>query len=121
MNIKKLKDLPTFIAGDNSILKEILNPLKEENLAVNYSLAYAVVPPNETTKKHQLTTSEVYFIISGIGEMYINNNSKEVEKGDTIYIPPNAIQNIKNIGEDDLIFLCIVDPAWKKENEIVLE
>jgi len=38
-----------------------------------------------------------------------------------IYIPPNSVQRIKNIGPNDLIFLCIVDPAWKPEDEELVE
>ncbi|MFH0771399.1 MAG: hypothetical protein V1933_02145 [Candidatus Omnitrophota bacterium] len=34
-----------------------------------------------------------------------------------IYIPPKATQYIENKGSRDLKFLCVVDPAWRKENE----
>ena len=63
----------------------------------------------------------MYFILQGKGIMYIDNETAEVKKGDIIYIPPNSIQRIENIEEKDLIFLCIVDPAWREENEEILE
>jgi len=37
MLIKDVKKCEEFIAGDNSILKELLNPLKED-IAIRYSL-----------------------------------------------------------------------------------
>ncbi|MBD0343357.1 MAG: hypothetical protein ICV63_00680, partial [Coleofasciculus sp. Co-bin14] len=40
-----------------------------------------------------------------------------VETGDAVYIPPNARQFIRNCGEEALVFICIVDPAWRKEDE----
>jgi mannose-6-phosphate isomerase-like protein (cupin superfamily) len=39
--------------------------------------------------------------------------------GNTIYIPPDTRQYIHNSGRIDLKFICIVDPAWKEEDEFV--
>jgi mannose-6-phosphate isomerase-like protein (cupin superfamily) len=52
--------------------------------------------------------------------MHINNDEKNIGKGDTIYIPPNATQFIENTGEENLEFLCIVDPAWTPGAEKIL-
>jgi len=52
--------------------------------------------------------------------MYIDNESKKVGSGQVVYIPPNSAQKIKNTGHQDLIFLCIVDPAWRKEDEKIV-
>lgn len=60
------------------------------------------------------------FILEGEGLMHINDESRKVSSGQVIYIPPNAKQFIENILEVDLKFLCIVDPAWKEENEQIL-
>ena len=51
----------------------------------------------------------------------IDNEKEKVFAGQVIYIPPNSIQRIKNTGMNDLIFLCIVDPAWKSEDEELVE
>lgn len=42
--------------------------------------------------------------------MHINEESKEVEKDCAVYVPPSSIQFIKNTGNEDLEFLCIVCP-----------
>lgn len=118
MLIRKLNDCPEFIAGDATQLRELLHPDKQP-IDLRYSLAHAVVPPGQTSKPHALKTSEVYYILTGIGEMHINADSQQVEPGDAIYIPPNATQFIRNISSEPLIFLCIVDPAWRAEDEIV--
>lgn len=119
MFIKDLKTCEEFIAGDNSILRELLHPSKAD-LKIRYSLAHAVVKPGEETRPHKLKTSEVYYILEGEGIMYIDNERSEIHPGQAIYIPPNALQYIKNKGKKDLKFLCIVDPAWRKEDEKVL-
>jgi mannose-6-phosphate isomerase-like protein (cupin superfamily) len=53
--------------------------------------------------------------------MSIDNEQCAVAPGAAVYIPQNAVQSIENIGSEPLAFLCIVDPAWQPENEIVLE
>lgn len=120
MFVRRLSDRPEFTAGDNCRLREILHPDKED-LALRYSLARAVVAPGQTTWRHRLRTSEVYHILSGEGVMRIDGETAAVGPGDTVYIPPGAEQCIHNPGTSDLVFLCIVDPAWRKEDEEVPE
>lgn len=119
MFIKDLKNCDEFIAGDNTILRELLHPAKAD-LKLRYSLAHAIVKPGETSQSHKLKTSEVYYILEGEGEMHIDGEVAQVTPGQAVYIPPNSKQYIKNTGSSDLKFLCIVDPAWRKEDEEVL-
>jgi mannose-6-phosphate isomerase-like protein (cupin superfamily) len=120
MLVQKLKACAEFIAGDGTQLRELLHPDKQP-LELRYSLAHATVQSGQTSVLHSLTTSEVYYILSGTGEMHIDDQKELVEPGDTIYIPPNAKQYIYNSGEEPLVFICIVDPAWRKQDETVYE
>jgi len=118
MLIQKLNACPEFLAGDGTVLRELLHPEKQA-IALRYSLAHASVPVGQTSLPHALKTSEVYYILSGEGEMHIDGEHQVVEPGDAIYIPPNAKQFIRNSGTEPLIFICLVDPAWRKEDEII--
>jgi len=120
MLVRKLSECEEFIAGDNTILRELLHPDKQP-LALRYSLAHATLPVGKTSTLHSLTTSEVYYIISGKGEMHIDEETQILEPGDAVYIPPNAKQFIHNCGDEPLVFVCMVDPAWRKEDETVYE
>ncbi len=100
-------------------MREILHPARTD-VKLRYSLAYAIVKPGDTTRRHRLRTSEVYYIIDGEGIMHINEESSPVGPGSTIYIPPLAKQSITNPGEKDLRFICIADSAWQKEGEEAL-
>lgn len=119
MLIKDLKDCEEFVAGDKTILRELLHPDKA-NLSLRYSLAHAALKPGLTSAPHQLKTSEVYYILEGEEIMYIDNENEKVSANQVVYIPPSAKQYIKNIGKTDLKFLCIVDPAWQVEEEEIL-
>lgn len=116
MFMKHLKDCPEFIAGDATILRETLHGPKEQ-IEPRYSLAHATLKPGTTSIKHRLKSTEVYYILQGEGTMHINKETAPVKADDTIYIPPHSFQYIENTGEEDLKFLCIVDPAWKIEDE----
>lgn len=120
MFLKHVKDCKEVIAGDDSILRELLHPEKAD-LQIRYSLAHAKVPPGRATKLHRLKASEVYYIMAGHGLMHIDKESFEVNPESAVYIPPHATQYIENTSDSDLIFLCIVDPAWQEKDEEVFD
>ena len=119
MWIKDLRDCPEFVAGDGTALRELLHPDKAD-LDLRYSLAHAVLGPGRTSQPHRLRTAELYYILAGSGEMHIGGETAPVGPGQAIYIPPRAVQFIRNTGAGELVFLCIVDPAWRVEDEEVL-
>ena len=119
MFVRNLHTCNEIIAGDDTILRELLHPDKAD-LEIRYSLAHATVKPGQSSLPHKLKASEVYYILEGEGIMYVDFESAKVHSGQAVYIPPNSVQYIKNIGNSDLKFLCIVDPAWQPEDEEVL-
>jgi mannose-6-phosphate isomerase-like protein (cupin superfamily) len=120
MFIRELSKCKEITSGDNALLKEIFNPLKDP-LALNCSMAVARVQPGETTFLHRLKNSEVYYFLSGKGEMIVDGERKKVAAGFAVYVPPGAEQQVSSTGDSELVFICIVDPAWKKEDEEVLK
>ncbi|UCB45727.1 MAG: cupin domain-containing protein [Spirochaetota bacterium] len=114
-----IDECEAFIAGDNTTIKEILHPYKED-LEIRYSLAHASLKEGKASIPHRLKTSEVYYILNGKGVMHIDDESNEVSSNHSVYIPPNALQYIQNTGDSELTFLCIVDPAWREEDEEIL-
>jgi mannose-6-phosphate isomerase-like protein (cupin superfamily) len=120
MFLKYLKDCREFVAGDDSILRELLHPDKMP-VQIRYSLAHAEVRAGQMTKPHKLQAAEVYYIIAGQGLMHIDEESLEVGPQCAVYIPPDSIQYIENTGDSVLKFLCIVDPAWREKDEEVFD
>lgn len=118
MIIKDLNNCEEFIAGDHTHLRVILHP-DNEKLDIRYSLAHARISVGKASTPHSLKTTEIYYILEGEGMMHIDGECEKVFPGQTIFIPALAIQFIENIGNCELKFICIVDPAWKPENEQV--
>lgn len=120
MFVRSVSDCDEIVAGDGTLLRELLHPSRGYPFAGRYSLAHAVVSVGEASKLHRLKSSEVYYILSGEGEMHIGEKRAIVLAGDAVEIPPGAEQWIENIGAVPLEFLCIVDPAWREEDEEVV-
>jgi mannose-6-phosphate isomerase-like protein (cupin superfamily) len=119
MIVRQLNKCKKFISGDKVILRELLHADKV-NFKFRYSLAHAIVKPGKSSKPHRLKTSEVYYILEGRGLMHVDKKTARVKSGSALYIPPHSTQYIENTGNSDLVFLCIVDPAWRKKDEEII-
>ncbi|HYF63116.1 MAG TPA: cupin domain-containing protein [Herpetosiphonaceae bacterium] len=109
-----------LVAGDGCILRELLHP---ERLPVSpsYSLAHAYVEPGGRTADHWLEQSEVYYILSGQGTMFLGGVPHAVAAGSYFYIPGGMSQWLRNDGAGRIEFLCIVDPPWSSQRETISE
>ena len=119
MLIIDLQNCQKIIAGDVTILRELLRP-GQGGVKIRYSLAHAVLKPGAASRPHRLKSSEVYYILEGEGVMHIEYESARVCPGQAVYIPAKSRQFIENTSHSELQFLCIVDPAWRREDEEVL-
>lgn len=119
MLVKRLSECAEITAIDETRLRELLNPLREKGyLKIGYSLAHAIIRGRTASLPHRIkTSSEVYYVLKGRGTMHINEETADVTAGDAVYIPPGSVQYIENTGTGDLVFLCIVDPSWRAEDE----
>jgi len=119
MLIRDIIDCPRERVIDQSVLCELLHPDKVPGAAgLGCSIAHAIVPVGEATLPHKLERSaEIYYILEGTGEMHIGKEQALVRAGQVVHIPPGARQFIKNRGNTDLVFLCIVAPKWQADDE----
>lgn len=119
MIIKDIRSCEYSRVMDKTFLCELLHPNKEnKKLNIDLSIAHAILGMKESSLPHKLKTSvEIYYILEGKGIMHIDNEAEEVQQGQIIYIPANSTQYIENIGNEELKFLCIVNPMWKEEDE----
>jgi mannose-6-phosphate isomerase-like protein (cupin superfamily) len=117
---RTLVDCEEFVAGDDTVLRELLHPAKQD-VKVGYSLAHGTLAPGRKSKRHVLASAEVYYFLAGIGRFTIDDETCPVEAGSTLYVPPGGQQSLENTGLAELEFLCLVDPAWTLHDETVLE
>jgi mannose-6-phosphate isomerase-like protein (cupin superfamily) len=118
MNIKEVQKIQALSGHEDTQIRQIFAPDNTNN-TIRYSIAHCTIKPGKTSKPHAMKTSEVYYILEGKGIMYVKKEQKQITKDEIIFVPPNSKQYLENIGETDLIALCIVDPAWRQEDEVI--
>ncbi len=119
MLVKNIHKTTSFVAGDLTHLKEILHPANDP-IPIKYSLAYASLPVGQASLPHQLDASEVYVLLKGRGSLVVDGARQRLEQGDVAYVAAGAKQHLINEGSEELVFLCIVEPAWTAAGERIL-
>ncbi len=104
MEIVHRDDCEPFVTKDGSIIRELL---AHRNSSIrNQSLAEATVPAGVVTQlHHHPKTEEIYYILSGSGQMEIDGQLTHVGPGDAIAIGPGKWHRIHNDGSIDLVLL----------------
>lgn len=89
--------------------------------AQHFCMGEAVLDPHGgQVPWHNHEQEEVYFILSGTGEMCIDDERRVIEAGQAVFIPPSAFHQLTNIGPEPLRMLYCYAPAgdvahWRQE------
>lgn len=119
MDVINLDNTQPFITKDGSQIRELL--AHRNSVIRNQSLAEARVEPGLTTDAHyHPKTEEIYYVLSGVGRMRIGEEHRNVIPGDAIAIPPGAVHQITNTGNQPLIFLCCCAPGYEHEDTVLV-
>jgi len=99
-----------FATQENCFILELDNDVSDPDV----SIARARVRPGVTTECHRLEgIVERYIIVGGRGRVEVGDLPPSiVSAGDVVRIPANVPQRITNIGDDDLVFLCVCTPRF---------
>ena len=120
MDIHNRDRVPSFTTKDGSEIRELL--AHRNSCIVKQSLAEARLPVGASTTPHyHPQTEEIYYILSGEGQMRIAAETQTVGPGDAIAIPPGAEHQITNTGNETLVFLCCCAPAYEHEDTVLIE
>lgn len=64
-----------------------------------------VLHPGSSIGYHLQKEDEIYYVISGTGEMQMNGKSFPVRTGDAILTRPGSSHGLKQTGKDDLVII----------------
>jgi mannose-6-phosphate isomerase-like protein (cupin superfamily) len=120
MDVKNLNEVAPFTTKDGSEIRELL---AHRNSAIrNQSLAEARLPIGGSTQEHyHIRTEEIYYITHGAGRIRINGETREVQVGDAIAIPPGRKHKLWNTCQDSLRLLCCCAPAYEHDDTVITE
>jgi mannose-6-phosphate isomerase-like protein (cupin superfamily) len=119
MRVINRNDCPEFVAQDKAIAREILSPRK--SLVRNQSLAEITVRPGISILEHyHKAAEELYYILKGEGQMFIEGEERTVGVGDAIVILPGQRHKITNRGEVDLVMLVTSAPSYDDADQVIV-
>ena len=87
----------------------------------NFAMGYVTLEPNGgQVPWHNQDSEEVYFVISGTGEMCLGEERRELVGGQIVQIPPGVYHQLTNVGNAPLQFIYCYGPAgdvahWRQE------
>ena len=93
-----VKDNETYILKDNKTLKNLVVSSTE-------------LKPGKSTRGHKHEgQEEVYYFVSGVGEMELDDKKFAVQGGDVVLIEDGVFHRVHNIGKhQELYFVCVFD------------
>lgn len=117
MDVRNIQAVQPFVTADGSEIRELL---AHRNSCIRWqSLAEARLAPGQATTPHRhLRTEEIYYVLEGTGQMTIDAETRSVERGDAIAIPPGARHTIVNSGAETLKFLCCCAPPYEHDDTV---
>jgi mannose-6-phosphate isomerase-like protein (cupin superfamily) len=99
--------------------KQIQNGLDLTDEAKNITAVYdtSLEPGQDIALHFHNDLEELYYILSGYGNMTIGEEKKEISRNDVVYIPKTAPHSLTNTGNVPLRFVTLsVKVKGDKEN-----
>ena len=77
------------------------------------SLAEETLPPGHSvTPHHHEVLEEIYYVLTGMGEMTVGDETRAVGAGDAIYIPTGQRHTLTNTGVEPMRIVLVCGPAF---------
>lgn len=98
----------TYVAHGGGIARMILDQRTLKEIGF---LAIGMLAPGKELEAHRDPMEEIYFILSGSGEMRVDNETRVVGPGDATWIPAGSVHGLVNNGKEDCKVLVIASPV----------
>ncbi len=119
--VKEANRCPKVKTGGGFKVTELIHR-KNDGVDPGFSVAYIELEPGKKTEPHRLlTSSQVYYVIKGTAILHVGNKSFEVHPGSVVYIAPTVVQWAENKSNNPFVFLCVVSPPWRPEDEEIVK
>jgi mannose-6-phosphate isomerase-like protein (cupin superfamily) len=99
----------TYLAHGGAVAQMILDRRTLQEIGF---LAIARLESGKTIEAHVDPMEEIYFILSGEGDMSVGEDTQRVKPGDAIWIPPGFRHSLTNTGQSDCLVLVVASPNW---------
>jgi mannose-6-phosphate isomerase-like protein (cupin superfamily) len=118
MIVVNRNDEAPFRTKDGAQIRSILD--RSTAPVRNQSLAEATVPPGRATAPHRHPAAEeIYYVLSGRGDLTVSEETRPVGPADAVLIPPGTRHQVRNNGDEPLVFLCCCAPPYAHDDTIL--
>lgn len=89
--------------------------------ATGFATGYVVLEPHGgQVPWHNQEQEEVYFVISGHGEICVADERREIHGGQCVFLPPTVFHQLTNTGDEPMHMMYIYCPGgdvahWRQE------
>jgi quercetin dioxygenase-like cupin family protein len=97
----------TYVAHGGAIAQMILDRRILREIGF---LAIARLEKGKRIEPHVDPMEEIYFILSGEGEMQVDEEKRHVGPGDAVWIPVGSIHALTSSYKEDCIILVVASP-----------
>jgi mannose-6-phosphate isomerase-like protein (cupin superfamily) len=93
------------------------SPIQAEAFSMGF---VTLEPKGGQVPWHNQEQEEVYFVLTGTGEMCLGEEKQTLTDGQAVHIPSGVFHQLTNIGDEPLNFVYVYGPAgdvdhWKQE------
>ena len=87
-------------------------PLEAERFVMGHVTVY----PGGSVPLHSHPQEEVYYIVAGQGSIVVDQEIRNVQAGDCIYLSPDSSHMLKNTSTDNMIMMFCYAPKTVAEH-----
>lgn len=108
-----------YLTLDGSLVWELIRP--ERQGSRNLSVALAEVAPGACTRPHRhQTAEEVYYALSGEGELTVGPKTAPLRAGQAALIRPGEVHAVRCVSAEPLRILCCCAPPYAHEDTMLV-
>ena len=84
------------------------------------TVIHFAMPPGKRLGRHTDTAEETQFVLSGAGELLLDEGARPVRAGDVFVLPEGAAHDLRNTGSENLRIIAFfsspqVEQHWSEE------
>lgn len=115
MIVVKKEAAPVFPAPPPSrkVTKIMIDPVIGSK---HVALGFTVYSAGEKGAPHKHTGEESIYIIRGKAKITSGNETHILEPGDLVYVAPNEVHTMENVGGDELHFVWVYTPPGDEKS-----
>ena len=108
MNLKKVGNISSENVTMYGSLGTTIQWLWSKEEAPHFALRRFVIKPGGEIGLHSHVEEHEIFILSGEGTVFNDSEEFHIQPEDTLFVPSGEPHGYRNMGESDLVFLCII-------------